>query len=165
MADVAIGEAVHFGLASVLPYAGVGPAALSAALGFEVVSAPVESAGDGVTLWGTGPNQWLAHTSVAAPDWAEALGKTLSGVAAVVDQSGAYAGLSISGSDARRLLQKGLAIDLSPQVFVPGAVAVSVIAHIGVIVHHAAPGTYDLAVFRSFSTSFREWLDAAVAAL
>ena len=98
MADVAIGEAVHFGLASVLPYAGVGPAALSAALGFEVVSAPVESAGDGVTLWGTGPNQWLAHTSVAAPDWAEALGKTLSGVAAVVGPVEASDSLAMAAS-------------------------------------------------------------------
>ena len=165
MADVAIGEAVHFGLASVLPYAGVGPAALSAALGFEVVSAPVESAGDGVTLWGTGPNQWLAHTSVAAPDWAEALGKTLSGVAAVVDQSGAYAGLSISGSDARRLLQKGLPIDLSPQVFVPGAVAVSVIAHIGVIIRQIDETSFDVSVFRSLGESFHHWLTTAAATL
>lgn len=165
MADVSISEPAGFGLASVLPRRGIGPGALASALGFGVVSGAVESCGDGLSLWGTGPNQWLAHSAAAAPDWADMLAQTLTGVAGVVDQSSAYTLFHITGADARRLLQKGLPIDLSDDAFTRGAVAVSAIAHIGVIVHRAAQGGYDLAVFRSFSVNFRDWLNASVAAL
>jgi sarcosine oxidase subunit gamma len=165
VADIAIGEPTGFGLASVLPRRGAGAEALSAALGFAVAGGPVESRGPGLTLWGTGPNQWLAHAPIAGPDWAEALGRTLDGAAGVVDQSGAYILFTVTGADARRLLQKGLPIDLSPAAFGPDSVAVSAIAHIGVIVHQGVSGAYTLAVFRSFSDSLREWLDASIAAL
>ncbi len=165
MADISITRPTGFGLASVLSRRGVATDALSAALGFAVAAGPMASRGANMTLWGTGPNQWLAHAPVAAPDWAEALGETLTGLAGVVDQSGAYGLFTLAGAAARPLLQKGLPVDLAPTVFTPGTVAVSAIAHIGVTVHCAAPDTYDLAVFRSFSASFREWLDTAIASL
>lgn len=165
MADIAVTELAGFGLASVLPRKGVQSDAISAALGFAVLPGPVESRGSNLALWGTGPGQWLAHTTDAVPDWADALGDRLAGLATVVDQSGAYAVLQVAGADACRLLQKGLAVDLSPAAFAPGAVLVSVIAHIGVILHHAAPGSYHVLVFRSFSGSFRDWLQASIAAL
>ncbi len=161
MADVTVTEARGFGLASVLARAGAD--ALGAALGFAVGRGPVTSAGESLALWGTGPGQWLAHTPDAAPDWAERLGETLADLAAVVDQSSAYVLLTIAGADARRLLQKGLPVDLA--ALAPGAVVVSTIAHLGVIVHQAAPDRYDLAVFRSFAGSMREWLDVSIASL
>lgn len=163
MVDVSVRELAGFGLANVLPRAGIGPDALGAALGFAVISAPVASEGAGLALWGTGPGQWLAFADAAAPDWAEALGDRLAGLAAVVDQSSAYTLLQITGADARRLLQKGVPVDLS--ALAPGAVVVSVIAHVGVIVHQIGPESFHLAIFRSFVGGFRDWLDASIAAL
>jgi len=55
------------------------------------------------------------------------------------------------------------AVDLS--AIAPGAVIVSAIAHLGVIVHHTAPNTFHVFVFRSFAVNFREWLDTSIAAL
>ena len=163
MADISVDELVGFGLANVLVRKGTGPDALGAALGFAVVWGPVASQGPGIALLGTGPGQWLAYTDQAAPDWAATLGETLSGVATVVDQSSAYTLLRIAGADAHRLLQMGLPVDLS--VPAPGAVVVSAIAHIGVIVHQVAPESFHLAVFRSFAASLRDWLDASIASL
>jgi sarcosine oxidase subunit gamma len=165
VADIAVSEPTGFGLANVLPRRGVGADALADGLGFAVASRPSECPGDGLSLWGTGPGQWLAHAAVAAPGWADMLAQRLHGLAGVVDQSSAYTLFHITGADARRLLQKGLPIDLSEAVFAPGDVAVSAIAHIGVIVHHRLQGGYDLAVFRSFSENFRHWLTISIAAL
>ncbi len=143
MADIALFEAADFGLASVSS------------------SGAVPS--DTAAMWPVAPGQWLAYTETASPDWAETLGEQLAGVASVVDQSSAYAQWRITGADARRLLQKGLSVDLS--VMAPGAVLVSAIAHVGVIVHCAAPETMHVFVFRSFAANFRDWLDASIAAL
>ena len=66
-------------------------------------------------------------------------------------------------ADAQRLLQKGLPVDLA--VLAPGAIVVGMIAHLGVIVQCAAPASYKLAVFRSFTNAMRHWLDASIAAL
>ncbi|KUR76593.1 sarcosine oxidase subunit gamma [Novosphingobium sp. Fuku2-ISO-50] len=170
MVDVSVRELAGFGLANVLPRAGIGPDALGTALGLRVISAPVSSEGvasegAGLALWGTGPGQWLAFADAAAPDWAEALGDRLAGLAAVVDQSSAYTLLQITGADARRLLQKGVPVDLSALAPGAGAVVVSVIAHVGVIVHQTGPESFHLAIFRSFAGGFRDWLDASIAAL
>lgn len=146
MADIARTEQVDFGLANILPRPG---------------AAPPDLAPD--TLWPVAPGQWLAFADSAAPDWAEALGERLAGVATVIDQSSAYVVWQITGRDAQRLLQKGLPLDLA--VLPPGGVAVSAIAHIGVIVQCLSPDSYRLATFRSFAHSLRDWLDTSVAAL
>ena len=143
MADITLTELADFGLASVVARHGGIP--------------------DAGTLWAVAPGQWLAFAASAAPDWAETLGERLVGVADVVDQSSAYVLWQVSGADAQSLLQKGLPVDLA--ALTPGATAVSAIAHIGVIVHCPAPGTYHLASFRSFALSLRDWLDASIAAL
>ncbi|WP_353230919.1 sarcosine oxidase subunit gamma family protein [Novosphingobium sp.] len=165
MADVRVSELAGYGLASVMLRPGVDPAVLGAALGIAVATGPRASMGDGIALWGSGPGQWLAHVDMAAPDWADALGDRLTGVAAVVDQSGAYTLFDLAGTDAAAVLQMGLPVDLSPAALAADAVVVSVIAHIGVIVHRVAPDHFHLAVFRSFTESFREWLNATIAAL
>jgi methylglutamate dehydrogenase subunit D len=165
VADIRVSDVTGFGLATILLRRGTDAAALGAALGFPVTPGPVSSAGADLALWGTGPGQWLAFADSAAPDWAERLGERLADVAEVVDQSGAYSLLQIAGDDARRLLQKGLPVDLSPGAFVPGAVVVSAAAHIGVIVHQITPTSFHIAVFRSFAGSFRDWLEPSIAAL
>lgn len=147
MADITLTEETGFGLASILAHRG----------GVPVVA--------DMTLLGVGPNQWLALKPGANPDWTDDLANRLAGQADVVDQSGAYVLLALTGADTRRVLQKGLSIDLSRGAFGPDAVAVSMIAHIGVILHCVAPQTFRLAVFRSFAPSLRHWLAAAITAL
>jgi len=143
VADIALIEQTGFGLANIVTHGGAA---------FDI---------DG--SWPVAPGQWLAYADVASPDWAERLADGLAGRATVIDQSSAYVLWLVIGTDAQRLLQKGLPVDLT--TLVPGAAVVSVIAHIGVIVHCPAPNHYHLAVFRSFAHSFRDWLQAGVAAL
>jgi sarcosine oxidase subunit gamma len=165
VADIWTNDLTGFGLASVMLRQGAGADALGAALGFAVPAGPMAGGDGALVLWGTGPGHWLAYSDATGPDWADGLGDHLAGMAAVVDQSGAYVLIELGGADARAVLQSGLPVDLMAPGLAPGAVWVSAIAHIGVIVHWAAPDRYHLAVFRSFATSFREWLDHAIAAL
>ena len=114
-------------------------------------------------LW-SGPGQWLAMSKVAVDTSSleELLGELLDGVASVCDQSGSRVLFSVHGPNARTLLGKGLGVDLRPQNFAPGDVAVSSIGHMGVQLWQvdAAP-TYRLLVARSYAESFRHWLRAA----
>lgn len=169
MADIALTEMIDFGLASVLSRAEVKekePSPLPFRGGAGGGGSPLGRSPEAEGLeefWAVAPGQWLAFAATAAPDWAETLGERLAGVADVIDQSSAYVLWQVTGGDAQRLLQKGLPVDLA--ALAPGATVVSAIAHIGAIVHCRAPDSYYIAVFRSFALSFRNWLDASVAAL
>lgn len=163
MVDISVIQQSGFGLANVLPRRGATPEAIGTALGFVLETGPVTSAGKPLALWGNAPGQWLAFNGVPEPDWPDTLGGKLAGIASVVDQSSAYSVFQITGNDAGRLLQKGLPVDLA--ALSPGAVVVSTIAHLGVIVQFAAPGDYFLLTFRSFTGAMRHWLDTSIAAL
>ena len=164
MADpVVVEERGGFALATVMARKGVAPAAIGAALGVDVRDGPHSSAGDGIVLLGTGPGSWLAQADAAPADWAAVLRDRLGALASVSDQSGGYVVFRLSGPGARAVLQRGAAIDFHWSAFSAGAVAVTVIAHIGVVIRQVddAP-TYDIALFRSFAGSFRDWLDTTI---
>lgn len=165
MADVRIERLSGYGLAHVLPLRGKVAANLGAGLGFVPAEGARASGDAALGLWSTAPGQWLAFAPAAAPGWIEDLATRLDGMAHVVEQTGGYTVFALAGADARRLLQKGLPVDLSPATFAPGAIAVSVIGHIGVIVHAAAPDLFHVAVFRSFTAAFQHWLEVSAAAL
>lgn len=114
-----------------------------------------------LTLVGAGPGVWLAVAEDPGETWPEALERRFEGQCSISDQSGGYVVLRLSGPGAHALLQRGVAIDLHPDVFDAGSAAVTVIAHIGVILWRsgAAP-VFDVAVFRSYAASFRDWIDA-----
>ena len=98
--------------------------------------------------------------------FAERLAEPLTGLASVSDQSSAYVVQRLSGSGARTLLQRGLAIDLNHETFRAGSVASTAIAHIGVNLWQVDDQpTYDVAIARSYAGSFRHWFDQATAAL
>ena len=128
------------GLALVLPARGVDPEAL------------------GLPLMGIAPGQWLAFAADAPAGWAQDLAARLDPLATVIDQSSAYVLFTLVGRDARRLLQKGLSIDLD--ALAADAVTVSAIAGSGVIVHRDR-----LFVARSHARAVRGWLDHARAAM
>lgn len=167
MADpVVIAERTGFGLATVMSRKGVAAAAIGAALGVDLRDGPYCSAGDGLVLLGTGPGSWLAQVDAAPDGWAAGLRDRLGALASVSDQSGGYAIFRMSGPAARTVLQRGASIDFHPAAFAPGAVATTVIAHIGVIIRQIddAP-TYDMMLFRSFAGSVRDWLDTTIRGL
>lgn len=155
-----------FGLATVMARKGADASAIGAALGVTLIDGPSCSAGDGLTLLGTGPGSWLAQADAPPADWEAGLRARLGPLGSVSDQSGGYVVFRLAGAGARTILQRGAAIDFDPAVFAPGAVAITVIAHIGVIIRQIDAGpTYDVALFRSFADSFRHWLDTTMRGL
>jgi methylglutamate dehydrogenase subunit D len=165
-------DAIHiesragFGLASVMARKGVTAQEIADALKLPAVSGPRWSGDAELALIGTGPGTWLALSAVEPETHAQRLREALGPLASVADQSGAYVILRLSGPGARTLLQRGAPIDLHPQAFAPGSAAVTVIAHVGVILRQLdATPTYELAVFRSYAVSLQRWLDAALSAL
>lgn len=165
MADLSIEMREGFGLASVMARKHIGSEQIGAALGVEApVSAGMRTGAGGLSLIGTGQGTWLAYADLAVPMWANGLRERLTGLASVSDQSSGYVIFRLKGADARRLLQRGMAIDLHPDRFGPGSAATTVISHIGAIVWQLDDHpTYEVATFRSYSESFRHWLDQVVA--
>ncbi|HZU63920.1 MAG TPA: sarcosine oxidase subunit gamma family protein [Novosphingobium sp.] len=108
-----------------------------------------------------GPGRALAF----APSGSAGLAALAGPEAIVVDQSSAWRLFALSGAGGWRVLQAGIPVDLSPAAFAPGAVVASLIGHIGIIAHHAAPGRYHLFVARSLADSLRHWLEATAASL
>lgn len=149
-------------MATIMARKGVRAAALGERLGLEPPAGPRSASGDGLSLVGVGPGVWLAIAGDAGPSWVESLRERLAGAASVSDQSAGYLVFRLRGEAARELLQKGAFIDLHPSAFQPGSAAVTVIAHMGVILWQVddAP-TFDCAVFRSYAGCFRDWIAAA----
>jgi sarcosine oxidase subunit gamma len=134
--------------------------------GFALPDGAKAAFGGDLAAIGTGPGSWLLVRDGASPDWAEQIAGTMDGTASIVDQSSAYAMLELRGEGARRLLQRGVLLDLHPGSFAAGSAAVTLVAHIGMILWQIddAPG-YRVAVFRSFARSFWHWIETAAAGL
>ena len=151
------------GVASVLARRGAAGEAVIQRLGAE---GPVCLRDGPDTFLGVGPGHWLALREAAPADFTAALRERFGEAAWVVDQSGAYRVLKISGAKARALLQRGVPIDLHPDAFGPDATASTALAHMTVLLWRPeGPDTFAVAVFRSYEASFRHWLDQAAAAL
>ena len=154
------------GIAAVMARRGVDPAAIGAALGVEMPPGPHVIVVGALAIVGTGPGTWLVLADDPGPDFADDLARTLAGLASVSDQSGGYVVQRFAGAAARTLLQRGVAIDLHPDVFRPGSAAATVIAHIAVVLWQVDDHpTYDIAMARSYAGSFRHWADLTAAAL
>lgn len=167
MADLRIDTRESFFLATIIARKGVAADRIGRVLGLDAPTSPLRSIGrSGLSLIGTGPGTWLAYVDGVSQFSVEELRRRLYGIASVSDQSSAYVVLRLSGQDARNVLQSGMPIDLHQDVFGPGAVATTVISHMGVIVWQLDDQpTYELATARSLSDSIRRWLDQAVVAL
>jgi len=160
-----ITERIGVGIATVMAQARKADALserLAARFGVTPPTGPGCAAKGGVTLVSSGPGVWLAMQDAADAGFASELGEELTGLASVSDQSGGYALLRISGARVRELLQRGASIDLHPDAFGPGSAAATVIAHIGVIFWQVDTDGYDIALFRSFASSFWHWLETTV---
>jgi methylglutamate dehydrogenase subunit D len=122
------------------------------------------TANNGVAFLGTGPDKWLAISESHNTAFVRNLANQLQGRASVVEQSGGLGVLRLSGSALLETLEKGVQIDLAPEVFAAGSVAVTSIAHIGTTLWKVDDGpTIDIAVARSLAGSFQHWLEVSAA--
>lgn len=108
-----------------------------------------------------------AAAASAAPTGAEVeafLARTVEGTpAAVLDLSANRTTLEISGSSARRVLEKGCPLDLHPTVFTIGTAVNTTLGKVSVILHRTAEDTYRVYPRSSFADHTGRWLiDAAV---
>lgn len=154
-----------FGLATLATRKGAGEefaARLSAAFGLAPPDRPRAAGGADLALLGTAPGRWLAVSQTRA-DLADMLAAALGAHAAVTEQGDALVAFDLSGAHVLDLLAKGVAIDLHPDVFAPGDVAVTDIAHIGATLWRTGETGYRLFVARSFTTAFSRFLVASAA--
>jgi heterotetrameric sarcosine oxidase gamma subunit len=152
-----ISERRGLGLAAVMARKGID----AAALGPDFPTGPQCVTTGGTTVVGVGPGVWLVVGDARGEAWPGDWERRLADRCSISDQSGAYVVLRLSGPSARALLQRGVAIDLHPDVFVAGSAATTAIAHIGVILWRPDAGdAFEFAVFRSYLASFRRWIAA-----
>ena len=122
------------------------------------------TANNGVALLGTGPGKWLAISEARETEFVGKLETKLGGFASVVEQSDGLGVLRLSGPALFKTLEKGVQIDLAPDAFPTGSVAVTSVAHIGVTLWKVDDQpTVDVAVARSLCNSFLHWLEASAA--
>ena len=124
------------------------------------------ASGQGLTALWLGPDEWLI---VAAPgrekDLAAALRQVLTGQhAAVVDLSEARTVITVTGTRAREMLQKGTPLDLHPRAFEAGHCAQTGLSRANIILHQIdASPRYDVYVQNSFADYLWNWMERAAA--
>lgn len=132
--------------------------------GFELADAATVSGNAHTAFVGTGSGRWLAVFDDPAPGLVPVLQHDLNGLASVVDQSHGFGVLRLSGPAVLLTFEKGVALDLSPEVFKAGAAATTTLAHVSVHLWKVdeAP-TFDVAVPRSYAGAFSHWLETTAA--
>jgi sarcosine oxidase subunit gamma len=136
---------------------------LRSAYGIDLPMTPRVAETNSLTVIWSGIDRWLVW-AVDNQDLEGELRARLGRSASFSDQSDGRTILRIGGVNARRVLAKGIPVDLHPRVFKPGDTAVTLCGHIGVQFWQVDDRpTYDLAVFRSLSESLWHWLLASSA--
>jgi heterotetrameric sarcosine oxidase gamma subunit len=131
-----------------------------ATLGIDLPSSPrVIEAGAAMVAW-AGPEQWLVIQARQGEDDASLqLAKTFGGLASVVDVSDSRTIFRISGARPSETLVRSMSIDFEDDVFRPGDVAITHVAHLGVIVwRHPDGSAYDFACARTYARDFLDWI-------
>ena len=136
--------------------------ALQAQFGLDLREGPVLSIGENLVLAGSGADSWLAVSKGETRTLGATLAASLTGCAAVCDQSDGYGLLRLSGPNAAKVLQRLLPIDMHSNTFPQGSVASTIAAHIPLLVWRLDEATFELAVFRSYAASFMYALGIAV---
>ncbi len=139
--------------------------AIKSRFGLDLPTTPLATMSDTHSLLWAGPAQWLL-VGGSRTGFTEDIA-TLSGLAAVAEQSDGRAVLRLSGAMVRRALAKGCMIDLHPAGFPMGMTALTSIAYIGVQLWRAADGpdgsVFEIMVPRSMAGSFWSWFSASAA--
>lgn len=139
--------------------------AVQRTLGLTLPQAPRRVADGGLAALWAGPEQWMLLASEPAGPMLEArLASALDGLAAVTEIGDGRAVLRLAGPQARAVLAKGVAIDLHPDVFGPGATALTLASMIDVQLSRLSDEDgYELILFRSLAGSLWHWLEESAA--
>lgn len=117
---------------------------------------------DGFTLlWADVEAWWAEAPARTAHAVAQELSLLFGASAAVVDQSGAYVFLRLSGSHVRDVLSKGCPINLHSDAFPVGSCAPTLMAHCRIHLRVEAVTAFGLLVPSSYASSFWDWLTQA----
>lgn len=141
-------EAPMIPIWSIAPYRGCETAlseALTKAHGL-AFPAPGQLIADGDTsiAW-SGVNQAFLMGAVADP--------ALSGLAALTDQTDAWARLILSGPEMRDVLARIVPIDLSPAACPPGSARRTLLGHMSALILHRGGDGVEILVFRSMAAT------------
>ncbi len=130
--------------------------ALSGAFGLELGAPGSAASGGGITALPIQPDAWMLVCEPRGEGVLAAAVKAVVGeFASVVDQSHGRCMLALAGGRAPEVLARLSRIDLHPSAFGPGRVAVTPLAEMFCVLHHAASGSrYDMIVFSTFADSF-----------
>ena len=110
-------------------------AAVSSAFGIDLPGSGRSTRGDAVAFDWMGQGQWLAEAQHKdGTVFARELTTTLGECASITDQSDSWVQLQLSGANSRAVLEKLCQLDLHGSAFTPGAVARTVMEHLGAIV-------------------------------
>jgi heterotetrameric sarcosine oxidase gamma subunit len=135
-----------------------------AAFGVPLPTTPRAVPGRGATFVWTGPAQWLVEAPASAEDIEVLLAGPFGGLASICEQSDSRVVLEVAGPRVRDVLAKGLPIDLHPERFRSGDVALTAVAHVSVQLRQISDGpSYRLAVVRSYFGSVWHWLSSSAA--
>lgn len=148
--DIAVTEVRVARLMSVAPFAGR-DAAVSAQLKeqFGVVLPPPNRR--------SGPVTWFGHGT-----WMVAGEVQLDGLAAVTDQSDAWAVVEIAGVGIEDVLARLVPVDLRAQVFKENDVAKTMLSHLSVTITRVKPDAFEIMVMRSMAATLVHDLDVAM---
>lgn len=116
------------------------------------------SSGAVVVRW-VSPDAWLVSVeSEASASFESDVLKALNGHGAVVDVSGGYARLELSGPSLQDVLKMSTPYDVHPAHFTPGKVVSTTFAKATVLMRALAGGDCELLVRRSFADYAFRWL-------
>ncbi|MDO9415034.1 sarcosine oxidase subunit gamma [Pararhizobium sp.] len=125
--------------------------------GHEIDAATLLVSESEVSVRIAGPGEWLAVSLELTPDGLRAaLSADLGDAAHIIDQSHGRALLRLSGPNARRILAKGVGVDLALEAFSEGHSANVLCGHIATNLACVGPDTFELLVMRSFAESLYE---------
>lgn len=108
----------------------------------------------------TGAVTWFGHGT-----WMVAGDVALDGLAAVTDQSDAWAVVAVSGAGAEDVLARLVPVDLRAQLFKIGHVAKTMLAHMSVTITRTGADGFEIMVMRSMAQTLVHDLDVAMRSL
>lgn len=119
----------------------------------------------GLAVLALGPDEWLvvAEEGVPAPSTAELTRAIGDSDGSAVDVSANRTTISLSGTYALEVLEKGCAVDLHPRVFSPGMCVQTMVARAQVVLWHPDQREYRILVRGSFAEYLADWLADASA--
>ena len=119
---------------------------------------------DDATLLRTGPEQiWIIGPGESLAQEAKLRSTLTSDVGVLTSLSHSRTWMFLEGVSARDVLAKGIAIDLSADVFAVNQFALTGLDHTPILLHRTGPDRYEIFAMRTFALAVWDWLtDAAL---